>query len=261
MRTSISLILAFLACGSLAEEFFKLGPAGLFQRRTTCGHGATCQEACGGQAIPCGTSGYHCYDPSLGESCCAADEHYCPKGEFCAPVVGYCCLNSETPANCASRLSFSLPASSATSFSPSKSATVLSVSTTAYTLSTPSSSLKPSSALASSTSVVVAGASSTSPLSHASSSTSAAVVPFATSTPASSSQLVASTATKPLSASAASASSSLPSSSKPSSSTTPTSTSGVSTKAGAAATFTGSATKDNVPGAIFMGIVGLLAAL
>ncbi|KAH7346140.1 hypothetical protein BKA65DRAFT_501860 [Rhexocercosporidium sp. MPI-PUGE-AT-0058] len=106
---------ALFATGTFAAQFFKLGAASSLQKRLTCGTGNTCQEACGGGAIQCGTSGSHCYDPTLGETCCLADEHYCLKDQFCAPVVGYCCDNGEDAATCAVRQGFTLTPSAPTS--------------------------------------------------------------------------------------------------------------------------------------------------
>jgi len=222
-----SLVLPFLFTYScLAHEFFKLSSPNPLQKRTSCGRGDTCQEACGGGAIPCGTSGNHCYDPTLGESCCTADEHYCLKGQYCAPVVGYCCNDSETPSSCASRLSFTLPLATATLFT-SESATPASTSTVAPVYSTSSS--KPSS-----TSV---RATSSSPK-------------------ASSSQIQALSTTKSVPTSASSSISASSTTSKASSVAATTTTRTVSVTA-----FTGAAMKDSAPGAIFMGAAYLLAAL
>jgi len=127
MKLSSILLPAFLACGTLAEDFFRFAPGSLFDKRVSCGHGATCREACGGGATECGPNGY-CYDPTLGETCCGDSGYYCSAGKYCAPVVGYCCLNGETAEQCAARLTFSLPPVSATLFSSSSAPSVVSVS-------------------------------------------------------------------------------------------------------------------------------------
>jgi len=115
MKLSSILLPAFLACGTLAEDFFRFAPGSLFDKRVSCGHGATCREACGGGATECGPNGY-CYDPTLGETCCGDSGYYCSAGRYCAPVEGYCCLDGETAEQCAARLTFSLPPVSATVF-------------------------------------------------------------------------------------------------------------------------------------------------
>ena len=181
---------------------------------------------------------------TLFQSCCTADEHYCLKGQYCAPVVGYCCndvssccrcliilkisneYKSETPSSCASRLSFTLPLATATSFT-SELATPVSTSTIAPVYST--SSFKPS--------LTSVGATSSSPK-------------------ASSSQAQALSTTKSVPTSASSSISASSTTSKASSVAATTTTRTVSVTA-----FTGAAMKDSAPGAIFMGAAYLLAAL
>ncbi|CAK7208203.1 hypothetical protein SBRCBS47491_000012 [Sporothrix bragantina] len=51
-----------------------------------------------------------CYNPSIGQSCCA-DNGYCDRGQYCAPVAGYCCLDSEDLQTCATNAGFQLPPS------------------------------------------------------------------------------------------------------------------------------------------------------
>ncbi|KAH9219058.1 hypothetical protein DL95DRAFT_443760 [Leptodontidium sp. 2 PMI_412] len=72
----------------------------------------TCLETYGGSSITCGgTDSLFCYDPALGETCCAMDNGYCKAGDFCAPVAGFCCTVGEDPETCAIRLDFTLPPS------------------------------------------------------------------------------------------------------------------------------------------------------
>ncbi|KAE8452184.1 hypothetical protein EG329_001651 [Mollisiaceae sp. DMI_Dod_QoI] len=93
----------------------------------------TCQETYGGGSTTCGPVGSHfCYDPTVGESCCPLDDGYCGAGDFCAPVAGYCCHNTETPGVCAKRLNFIIiPSSGASSFpvAPAKTSAATSTST------------------------------------------------------------------------------------------------------------------------------------
>ncbi|OCL10047.1 hypothetical protein AOQ84DRAFT_7890 [Glonium stellatum] len=235
MKTSSLLVQFLFIYGCLAHEFFKLG-SGPFQKRTTCGRGATCQQACGGGAIPCGTSGNHCYDPTLGETCCTADEHYCVKGQYCAPVVGYCCSNSETPANCASRLSFTLPPTTST-LSTVEPVTV--VSTPTLVSSKPTSS-----------SVIAVAFSSTS----SSKPSSTSRVPSSSSIPLSSSAQ-ALTTSKSASASASGISLASSTTSKASFITATT-----TTRALSVAAFTGAAARETAAGAVVMGAMCLLVA-
>ncbi|KUJ22488.1 uncharacterized protein LY89DRAFT_300658 [Mollisia scopiformis] len=72
----------------------------------------TCEQTYGGGSITCGAvDSHYCYNPTVGESCCPLDDGYCGKGDFCAPVAGYCCHDTESPGVCAARLSFTLPTS------------------------------------------------------------------------------------------------------------------------------------------------------
>ncbi|CZR50802.1 uncharacterized protein PAC_00676 [Phialocephala subalpina] len=81
----------------------------------------TCQETYGAGSISCGpVDNHYCYNPTLGETCCLLDDGYCGAGDFCAPVAGFCCHNTETPGVCAARLSFSLPSSSVATSTPAK---------------------------------------------------------------------------------------------------------------------------------------------
>jgi len=83
-----------------------------------CGVGNTCAEACGPGYEQCGTSSLNCYNPVAGETCCPADGGYCPAGEYCSPVAGYCCDSTQDVTACAASQGFTLPASTATSPMP-----------------------------------------------------------------------------------------------------------------------------------------------
>ncbi|KAK4241797.1 hypothetical protein C8A03DRAFT_29963 [Achaetomium macrosporum] len=50
-----------------------------------------------------------CYSPDLGQSCCEIDNSYCDAGTWCAPVAGYCCLDTEDLEICARNAGFQLP--------------------------------------------------------------------------------------------------------------------------------------------------------
>ncbi|KAK0747906.1 hypothetical protein B0T21DRAFT_253930, partial [Apiosordaria backusii] len=60
-------------------------------------------ETCGGE------SSRFCFSPELGQSCCAVDYGYCERGTWCAPVAGYCCLDSEDLETCARNAGFEIP--------------------------------------------------------------------------------------------------------------------------------------------------------
>ncbi|KAF2815006.1 uncharacterized protein BDZ99DRAFT_515767 [Mytilinidion resinicola] len=117
MKLSTILIPTIFACGTLAEDFFRFAQGGMFDKRVSCGRGATCREACGGGATECGSSGNYCYDPTLGETCCGDSGYYCAAGKYCAPIDGYCCFDGETPEQCAVRQTLTFPAVSVTVFS------------------------------------------------------------------------------------------------------------------------------------------------
>ncbi|KAL2064953.1 hypothetical protein VTL71DRAFT_4093 [Oculimacula yallundae] len=70
----------------------------------------SCLETYGGGSITCGDAdSLFCYDPTVGDTCCAMDNGYCKVGDFCAPVAGFCCTIGEDPETCAVRLDFTLP--------------------------------------------------------------------------------------------------------------------------------------------------------
>ncbi|KAK4042446.1 hypothetical protein C8A01DRAFT_13952 [Parachaetomium inaequale] len=72
----------------------------------------SCEETYGNLWTTCGggrQNSRSCYSPALGQSCCLVDNNYCDKGTWCAPVVGYCCLDSEDLETCARNAGFELP--------------------------------------------------------------------------------------------------------------------------------------------------------
>ncbi|KAL2270884.1 hypothetical protein VTJ83DRAFT_255 [Remersonia thermophila] len=73
-------------------------------------HDLTCAEAYGAGWIQCGeVTSNKCYNPELGHSCCSVDNSYCLQGTWCAPVAGFCCLNSESLEACAKNAGFKVP--------------------------------------------------------------------------------------------------------------------------------------------------------
>ncbi|KAK4231784.1 hypothetical protein QBC38DRAFT_439797 [Podospora fimiseda] len=72
----------------------------------------SCEETYGEDWIVCGgaRSSRSCFNPTMGQSCCAVDNGYCEEGTWCAPVAGYCCLDSEDLETCAKNAGFELPA-------------------------------------------------------------------------------------------------------------------------------------------------------
>ncbi|KAK3986690.1 hypothetical protein QBC44DRAFT_332843 [Cladorrhinum sp. PSN332] len=81
----------------------------------TAGEGGlfmSCEETYGEDWAVCGdaNSSRFCFNPVMGQSCCAVDNGFCEEGTWCAPVAGYCCLDSEDLETCASNAGFELPA-------------------------------------------------------------------------------------------------------------------------------------------------------
>ncbi|KAK3335373.1 hypothetical protein B0T19DRAFT_6391 [Cercophora scortea] len=69
----------------------------------------SCEETYGLGSMRCGDeSSTFCYNPSIGQTCCKADNSYCSGGKYCAPVAGYCCNNDEDLATCARVAGFEL---------------------------------------------------------------------------------------------------------------------------------------------------------
>ncbi|KAI2602010.1 hypothetical protein GGR54DRAFT_556232 [Hypoxylon sp. NC1633] len=103
----ISLLLLTLPLCAFAFPQEKYGRISVTQvkRQTT-----TCDQTYGAGAQLCGDSGSaFCFNPSLGQSCCATDSGFCDAGKYCAPVAGYCCLEGEDLATCAQNAGFALP--------------------------------------------------------------------------------------------------------------------------------------------------------
>ncbi|KAG4439883.1 hypothetical protein IFR05_004659 [Cadophora sp. M221] len=109
MRTSMNIgFAAALANLSVASLMSRSPINGLKPKRALL----TCLETYGGGSITCGgVDSLFCYDPTLGETCCAMDNGYCKAGDFCAPVAGFCCTIGEDPETCAIRLDYTLPSS------------------------------------------------------------------------------------------------------------------------------------------------------
>ncbi|KAK3382452.1 hypothetical protein B0T24DRAFT_14316 [Lasiosphaeria ovina] len=105
------ILLSLAGHAAVAQEQKPLGVA-LHHDDTTPQLG-TCEQTYGKGWVQCGSkSNAHCYNPSLGQSCCEIDSGFCDRGAYCAPVAGYCCLNSEDVAACARNAGFELPATS-----------------------------------------------------------------------------------------------------------------------------------------------------
>ncbi|KAH6853391.1 hypothetical protein B0I37DRAFT_409564 [Chaetomium sp. MPI-CAGE-AT-0009] len=70
----------------------------------------SCRETYGEGWRTCGSwTSRSCYSPDLGHSCCNVDNNYCEAGTWCAPVAGYCCLDTEDLETCARNAGFELP--------------------------------------------------------------------------------------------------------------------------------------------------------
>jgi hypothetical protein len=71
---------------------WKGSPSLIFSKRTTCS--GTCAECYGKGSIYCGTDDA-CYNPTIGESCCAEYSYSCSDGYYCAPggLDMECCAN------------------------------------------------------------------------------------------------------------------------------------------------------------------------
>lgn len=66
--------------------------------QTPCGPGNDCPTACGADTVQCAStdSELHCYEPSLGESCCSdGSGNACGEGYFCTDNSQgtWCCPN------------------------------------------------------------------------------------------------------------------------------------------------------------------------
>ncbi|KAI0394018.1 hypothetical protein F5Y17DRAFT_277199 [Xylariaceae sp. FL0594] len=107
---------------------------------------ATCEQTYGNGSVACGGSDSDmCYNPTLGQTCCELDKGFCSGGSYCAPVAGYCCLQSEDLETCARNAGFDLPIPAVTGNTTSG-ATTSTTSTTLY--ATPTVSVSPSAATA-----------------------------------------------------------------------------------------------------------------
>ncbi|KAK4461247.1 hypothetical protein QBC42DRAFT_330250 [Cladorrhinum samala] len=75
------------------------------------GQSMSCEETYGEDWTVCGDviSSRFCYNPFMEQSCCAVDNGYCEEGTWCAPVAGYCCLDSEDLETCARNAGFDIP--------------------------------------------------------------------------------------------------------------------------------------------------------
>ncbi|KAI1173868.1 hypothetical protein F4777DRAFT_419666 [Nemania sp. FL0916] len=72
----------------------------------------TCEETYGKGFIPCGgPEGGSCINPAMGQTCCPLDHGFCNRGEYCAPVAGYCCVEGDDLESCARSNGFDLPRS------------------------------------------------------------------------------------------------------------------------------------------------------
>ncbi|KAI1101108.1 hypothetical protein F4804DRAFT_335586 [Jackrogersella minutella] len=98
---------------------------------------ASCEQTYGNGSQSCGGVGStFCFNPSSGQSCCAADNGFCDSGKYCAPVAGYCCLEGEDLATCAQNAGFALPdsASNTTSTGAAAVADVTTISSPTITV-------------------------------------------------------------------------------------------------------------------------------
>jgi hypothetical protein len=70
--------------------------------QTECGAGADCPTACGADTVQCASTDgdLHCYEPSLGESCCSdGSGNACDEGYYCTDNSEgtWCCPNVRLP--------------------------------------------------------------------------------------------------------------------------------------------------------------------
>ncbi|KAI0385845.1 hypothetical protein F5Y04DRAFT_276368 [Hypomontagnella monticulosa] len=104
----LSLVLV-LYCGLLVsarEQYARISFS--LQKRET----ASCEQTYGAGSQPCGeAASMFCFNPNLGQSCCATDSGFCGEGKYCAPVAGYCCLEGEDIETCAQNAGFAVPGS------------------------------------------------------------------------------------------------------------------------------------------------------
>ncbi|TVY59643.1 hypothetical protein LSUE1_G008202, partial [Lachnellula suecica] len=126
--SSASLALGGLAAANATNSTFhdQLAPRSLKRAYLTC------EQTYGGGSTTCGdpSTSHFCYDPTIGDTCCLLDDGYCKIGDFCAPVTGYCCHDTEDPATCATRLGFALPSSSSSAAASSSASIPTSSSST-----------------------------------------------------------------------------------------------------------------------------------
>ncbi|KAK4136777.1 hypothetical protein BT67DRAFT_190634 [Trichocladium antarcticum] len=113
MRASLAASLLAAGGGALAEQQQQQQqqkPLGrLTQLLTGTRQRLSCEATYSAGWEKCGDrNSIFCYDPTSGQSCCAVDDSHCDKGTWCAPVAGYCCLDSEDLAACAKNAGFKL---------------------------------------------------------------------------------------------------------------------------------------------------------
>ncbi|KAI1213891.1 uncharacterized protein F4807DRAFT_204328 [Annulohypoxylon truncatum] len=102
------MLLAWLGLFALAQEKHGHVRVSVVHKRET----VTCEEMYGNGSQTCGgPDSTYCFNPTSGQSCCAADNGFCDAGKYCAPVGGYCCFEGEDLETCAKNAGFTLPAS------------------------------------------------------------------------------------------------------------------------------------------------------
>ncbi|KAG4222376.1 hypothetical protein PC116_g29150 [Phytophthora cactorum] len=102
-----------LCCGLLVSAQEKHVRVSAVHHKREAG---SCEQNYGEGSQLCGGEGStFCFNPKIGQSCCAADNGFCDSGKYCAPVAGYCCLEGEDLETCARNAGFTLPGSASVS--------------------------------------------------------------------------------------------------------------------------------------------------
>jgi len=122
MFSKTVVLVSLLAASTYAAEFSVMDSSfdamlrrqgAYYPTSHNCGSGATCAEACGAGYETClDAEVLHCYDPSVGETCCPdGSGHSCSAGYFCSSDnVGntYCCPEGMSLSDCGAAYSLTV---------------------------------------------------------------------------------------------------------------------------------------------------------
>ncbi|KAI1461639.1 hypothetical protein F4805DRAFT_453522 [Annulohypoxylon moriforme] len=130
------MLLAWFGLFALAQEKHGHVRVSVIHKRQT----VTCEEMYGNGSQTCGgPESTYCFNPTSGQSCCAADNGFCDAGKYCAPVGGYCCFEGEDLETCARNAGFTLPDSVSVSNNSTMGANAIAAGSTTAATSSPTS--------------------------------------------------------------------------------------------------------------------------